>query len=133
MSRTVLSLALSLVIGGGCSKSAEPPAPSSQAQLTTKSSRDPAAARTLIAAGAVVVDVRTPEEFGAGALPGATNIPIDQFAARLAEIGTLAGGDKARPVVVYCASGARSKRAQQQLEAAGHTQVVNGGGFDELR
>ena len=46
--------------------------------------------------------------------------------------GQLVGGDKAKPVVVYCASGARSRKAQQQLEAAGYTNVVNGGGYDDL-
>ena len=87
----------------------------------------------MIAAGAVVVDVRTPAEFAEGHLPNATNIPIQEFAQRIADVNTLAGSDKARPIVVHCASGNRSSKAKQQLEAAGYTQVVNGGGLDDLR
>ena len=40
--------------------------------------------------------------------------------------------DKARPVVVYCASGARSAKATAELGAAGYSNVVNGGGLDDL-
>ncbi len=87
----------------------------------------------MISSGAVVVDVRTPDEFREGHLPQATNVPIQDFSQRLAEIDALTGGDKTKPVVVYCASGNRSGKAKQQLEAAGYTQVVNGGGFDDLR
>src|SRR5436309_228416 len=42
-------------------------------------------AREMIAAGAVVIDVRTPEEFGAGHLPSATNLPIEEFDPRLTD------------------------------------------------
>jgi phage shock protein E len=35
-------------------------------------------------------------------------------------------------VVVYCAAGRRAAKAKQQLDAAGYTNVVNGGGFDDL-
>lgn len=87
----------------------------------------------MIAAGAIVVDVRTPDEFGQGHLPQATNIPIQDFAQRITEVDALTGGDKAKSIVVYCATGKRSSKAKQQLEAAGYTGVVNGGGFDDLR
>ncbi len=86
----------------------------------------------MIAAGAVVVDVRTPDEFSEGHLPQATNIPIQDFAQRITEVDKLTGGDKTKPVVVHCAVGGRAAKAKQQLEAAGYTQVVNGGGFDDL-
>ena len=60
-------------------------------------------------------------------------IPIQDLPSRLLEVDTLAAGDKARPIVVYCAKGGRAGKAKQQLEAAGYTRVVNGGGFDDLR
>ena len=60
-------------------------------------------------------------------IPSATNIPVDEVTARVAEIDRLVGGNKAAAVVVYCASGARAADATQQLEAAGYTHVVNGG------
>jgi len=131
MSRLLLVAAV-LLAATGCSKSeAESPAPATNA--AARPSKDPDAARKLIGAGAVVVDVRTPDEFAAEHLPQATNIPVQELAQRIAEVDKLTGGDKTKPVVVHCASGNRSTKAKQQLEAAGYTQVVNGGGLDDLQ
>jgi len=120
----------------GCSKS-ESTAPAAQTSdpkpSGSKPAKDPATARKLIAEGAFVLDVRTPDEYAAGHLANAANVPIQEFAQRMAEVEKLAGADKARPVVVYCAAGGRATKAKQQLEAAGYTNVVNGGGFDDLR
>jgi len=76
-----------------------------------------ATARELVAAGAQLVDVRTPAEFGGGHIPGAKNIPVDQIAARHSEL------DPKKPVVVYCRSGGRSASAGSTLVGAGFTQV----------
>lgn len=130
MSRFAVLLTLALA---ACSKSEPPAPPPTTAGASAKPAKDPEAARKMISSGAVVVDVRTPDEFGEGHLPQATNIPIQAFAQRIAELDALTANDKAKPIVVYCASGNRSGKAKQQLEAAGYTQVVNGGGFDELR
>lgn len=64
-----------------------------------------------------VLDVRTPEEFAAGHVPGAVNIPHDQVASRLAEV------PKDKDVVVYCRSGRRSGLAIDVLEASGYSRV----------
>lgn len=121
----------------GCSKSTSEPsadkAPTTSAQPMRPSGKDPAAAKDLIAKGAVVLDVRTPGEFAEGHLPSATNIPVDQIGGRIADIDKLVGGDKSKPIVAYCASGSRSASAKRTLEAAGYTNVVNGGGFDDLQ
>jgi phage shock protein E len=93
---------------------------------------DTAAAKQLIAGGATVIDVRTSDEFTDGHLPSARNVPVDEIGARLAEIEAAAGA-KDKPIVVYCGTGARSSRARQALEAAGFTNVVNGGGYRALR
>jgi phage shock protein E len=77
-----------------------------------------AEARTLVKSGAAIVDVRTPEEFADGHIEGARNIPLSDLTARVAEVGA-----KTKPVVVYCFSGARSRRAAQLLRDAGYTQV----------
>lgn len=61
----------------------------------------------------LLLDVRTPEEFAQGHLPGAVLIPHDQLAARLDEI------DRDRWVLVYCRSGKRAGTAQDILEDAG--------------
>jgi phage shock protein E len=87
-----------------------------------------AIAKRKIAAGALVVDVRTDSEFKTGHLPGALNIPVDEVEARIAEFG-----DKSKPVVVYCRSGNRSGRAKTMLEKAGYTDVTNGGGYTGLK
>jgi rhodanese-related sulfurtransferase len=72
----------------------------------------------------LVVDVRTPEEFQAGAYPNAINIPLDELYARIDELG-----GKSREITLYCASGARSAYAQRGLQQAGFTNVSNGGGL----
>ena len=89
--------------------------------------------KELIAAGALVIDVRTQDEWNGGHLPMAKHLPVDQVGARVDDVEAWAGGDKAKPIVVYCASGMRSGRAKSVLTAAGFTNVVNGGGYGALR
>jgi phage shock protein E len=123
-----------------CSKSEpapQPPTAPETADVAAKSApapaKDPAAARQAIAAGALVIDVRTAEEYGAGHVTNAVNIPVDGFADRLSQVAQLAANDKAKAIVVYCAAGKRAARAKQMLDGAGYTHVVNGGGYDDLR
>ncbi len=75
----------------------------------------------LRASGAVFVDVRTPGEFASGNRPGSINIPLDAIAARAGEL------DKEKPVVLCCASGARSGAAAGILKAMGFRNVTNAG------
>ncbi len=77
-------------------------------------------ARRRVEAGATLVDVRTPEEFAAGHLPGAVNIPVGALEERLGELGP-----PATPLVVYCRSGARSGRAERLLKARGFQDVFD--------
>jgi rhodanese-related sulfurtransferase len=113
---------------GACSRSDSPPAPT-----TASTTKDPAAARKLVAAGAVVIDVRTAEEYAEAHLPQAINISVQDLPNRMPEVDKLVAGDKARPIVVYCGSGARSAKAKVLLDGAGYSTVVNGGGLDDLR
>jgi phage shock protein E len=83
--------------------------------------------KDMIAAGAKVIDVRTPGEFAEEAYPGAVNIPLNTVADRLNELGP-----KDKPIVLYCASGARSAAAARVLKKAGFTDVVNAGGLDDM-
>jgi phage shock protein E len=64
-----------------------------------------------------VLDVRAPEEFVTGHLPGAVNIPYDQVAARLAEV------PKDKDVVLYCRSGRRAAMAAEVLAANGYSRL----------
>lgn len=77
-----------------------------------------------VAAAAVLVDVRTPEEFSEGHLAGAVNVPLQtpDFASAVA---ALTSG----PVDVYCRSGNRSAQAVEALAAAG-VSARDLGGFD---
>jgi rhodanese-related sulfurtransferase len=61
----------------------------------------------------LLLDVRSPEEFAAGHVPGAVNIPHDQVGKRLSEI------DGKRWVLVYCQSGRRASMAEGVLAGAG--------------
>jgi rhodanese-related sulfurtransferase len=70
-------------------------------------------------AEALILDVRSPEEFAQGHVPGARNIPHDQLEARLAELGS----DRGRNLVVYCESGRRAGIAEGTLLAAGFSAV----------
>lgn len=80
----------------------------------------PAEARKLVAEGARLVDVRSPGEFSSGHIDGALNIPVGEVGARAGEIGP-----KERPVVLYCASGARSAMAARVLKSKGFANVRN--------
>jgi molybdopterin/thiamine biosynthesis adenylyltransferase/rhodanese-related sulfurtransferase len=87
---------------------------------------DAAGAAERIDQGALALDVREPDEFEEGALPGAIHIPRGhleaQVEARLA--------DKSQPVVVYCAGGVRSAFAARTLQELGYADVVSmAGGF----
>lgn len=86
----------------------------------------PAELKERLAGGAVVVDVRSPGEFRGGAYPGAKNIPLQDLAGRMGEL------PKNKPIVVYCASGARSASAAGMLKSAGYEQVHNAGGLSRM-
>ncbi|QYJ79987.1 rhodanese-like domain-containing protein [Shewanella acanthi] len=90
--------------------------------------QDPAIAWQMIDKGAMVLDVRTPEEFAEGHLANAVNIPYEIVADEFAKRGI----DKDTPVVVYCRSGRRSGIAIEALSAAGYNQTYNGGGYEQL-
>lgn len=77
----------------------------------------------LVAAGAVVIDVREPSEFAQGSVPGARNIPLGELASRLADI------PKDATIACLCRSGARSGRAQDFLREQGYDAVNLTGGM----
>lgn len=70
--------------------------------------------------GAILLDVRTPQEFAAGHLDGAINVPVDRVADRIASVAK-----PDQPIVVYCRSGARSGAATRALRARGYGQVLD--------
>ena len=64
-----------------------------------------------------VLDVRSPEEYASGHVPGAVNIPYDQIASRIAEV------PKDKDVVLYCKSGRRAGIAAEVLAGQGYTRL----------
>jgi rhodanese-related sulfurtransferase len=125
--KTLLAFVAALCLGA-CFRSELPP----RTQTPAPTNKDPAAARELVAAGAVVIDVRTADEYAEAHLSHAINIPVQELPDRIAEIETLVAGDRTRPIVVYCAAGSRAAKAKAQLDAAGYSNVVNGGGLGDL-
>ena len=79
-----------------------------------------------IEAGAIVLDVREPDEYDQGALPGAIHIPRGHLESQV-ESRLL---DKDAEVVIYCAGGVRSAFAAKTLQELGYTDVASmAGGF----
>ena len=83
---------------------------------------------TEIAPGAVIIDVRTPEEFTSGHYPGAINIPYD----RIVEGLSARSIPRDTALVLYCRSGNRSGKALVTLKAAGFSQLQNAGDLTTL-
>jgi phage shock protein E len=92
-----------------------------------------ASPKQAIAEAALVLDVRTADEFASGHLPEAVNIPVDEVEARVEEIAAKVGGDRTKPIAIYCASGNRAGKAESMLEKAGFTKVTNAGGYASLK
>jgi len=93
---------------------------------------DPAVAEKawpMIENGALLIDVRSKEEFEGGHIDGALNIPWDKTDALKFAIGD----DKQRQVVFYCRSGNRAGKAEASMEALGYTMIFNATGFSALR
>ena len=76
----------------------------------------------------VWIDVRSAEEFNAGHLQDAVNIPHDKIIARIQAVSP----DKNAPVNLYCRSGRRAEAALNELKNAGYTNVTNHGGYEDL-
>lgn len=74
-----------------------------------------------------VVDVRTPEEFAEGHVPGSVNMPLQELPKRINEFHAME-----RPVVLCCRSGARSGQALAYLKSQGLSGIENGGGWLEV-
>lgn len=73
----------------------------------------------------ILLDVRRADEFEAGHIPGAVNIPNEEIGTE--EIPSLT--DKAQTIYIYCRSGNRSKQAADKLLALGYTNLIEFGGI----
>lgn len=84
--------------------------------------------KELMANGAKVIDVRTPQEFNSGHIKGAINIPLDHLDQNVKKIEAYK-----KPLIMCCASGMRSGRATSFLKSKGFTEVYNGGSWVSLK
>lgn len=73
------------------------------------------------------LDVRSPDEFAAGHMPGALNVPIDELRDRLGEL------PKERPIAAYCQVGQRGYLATRLLRQSGYEAFNIGGGYKTYR
>jgi rhodanese-related sulfurtransferase len=81
----------------------------------------------LIEQGAIVVDVRTPAEFKDGHVKGSMNLPLQTLGSQMNKL------KKDQVIITCCRSGSRSGMARRQLQAAGFTQVYNGGPWNAIK
>lgn len=86
-------------------------------------------ARQHLASGALVIDVRSPEEFAGGNVRGAVNIPLGELKASISSRVK----DKHQVLLVHCLSGGRSGIAAQQLKGLGYAQVFNLGSLGRAK
>ena len=77
---------------------------------------------------AILLDVRTPEEYRGGHVPGSRNLPLQQI-----EKITAIAEKKETPLFVYCQSGARSRQAVSLLQRMGYENVNDIGGMAAYR
>ena len=82
----------------------------------------------LVKQGAMILDVRTKNEYAGGHIKGSVNIPLDTLSNNLSKFK-----DKSKPVITCCASGMRSAAAKNILKSNGFTEVYNGGGWSSLQ
>lgn len=130
-------LALGLGVGAGCgeepvpdgSARAAPPEPARAAEPVGGAAGAVAEAAPGAESGVVYVDVRSPQEYAAGHVEGAINIPHTELAWRWRELEE----HQDDPVVLYCRTGRRSGIAYDILREQGFRQLENGGGLTDLQ
>ena len=76
---------------------------------------------------AVLIDVRSAEEFNSGHIAGAVNIPHTMIAEKISSVAK----DKSTPLYIYCRSGRRVGIAMEILKNSGYSTMFNLGGMEE--
>ena len=117
--KMLLPFILSFMLLSACS------APSNSKGSYRQISMDEAVAMMRDEKNYIILDVRRPDEYAEGHIPGAINIPNEEIGT--GEIATLP--DKSQLILVYCRSGRRSKEAAGKLAKLGYTSIVEFGGI----
>ena len=82
--------------------------------------------KQIIEKGALIIDVRTPEEYKEGHIQGSLSIPLNEIEDSLSWL------QKEVPTVLVCASGSRSAQALEILKNNGFEKIYNGGAWNSL-
>jgi rhodanese-related sulfurtransferase len=82
--------------------------------------------KSTIAKGALIIDVRTKEEYKEGHIDGSLNIPLNEIEKAMSWLM------KDVPIILVCASGSRSAFAKNLLDENGYEKVYNGGSWDDF-
>ncbi len=117
--KTILLFILSLTLMSSCG------APGGSSNSYRQISMDEAVTMMRDEKNYIILDVRRPDEYAQGHIPGAINVPNEEIGT--AEIAALP--DKSQLILVYCRSGKRSKEASEKLVGLGYTNIVEFGGI----
>ena len=117
--RRLLPFILSMMLLSSCS------APGDSANSYRQVSMDEAVKMMKNEKNYIILDVRRPDEYAEGHIPGAINLPNEEIGA--SEISELP--DKTQLILVYCRSGRRSNEASEKLVKLGYTNIVEFGGI----
>ena len=118
--KKLLPILLSALMFTGCAGTSN-----NQTNTYRQISMDEAVTMMAEESGYIILDVRRPDEFAAGHIPNAINVPNETIGT--AEIPELP--DKDQLIMVYCRSGRRSKEAAEKLVKLGYTNIVEFGGI----
>lgn len=117
--KKLIPILLSTLLFTGCASS------NNQANTYRSITMDDAVNMMAQETGYIILDVRRPDEFAAGHIPNAINVPNETIGT--AEIPELPNKDQL--IMVYCRSGRRSKEASEKLVKLGYTNIVEFGGI----
>lgn len=118
--KKLIPILLSALMFTGCSGTSN-----SQTNTYRQITMDEAVTMMAQETGYIILDVRRPDEFAAGHIPNAINVPNETIGTD--EIAELP--DKDQLIMVYCRSGRRSKEASEKLVKLGYTNIVECGGI----
>ena len=118
--KKLIPILLSALMFAGCSGTSN-----SQTNTYRSITMDETVTMMAQESGYITLDVRRPDEFAAGHIPGAINVANETIGT--AEIPELP--DKDQLIMVYCRSGRRSKEASEKLVKLGYTNIVEFGGI----
>ena len=118
--KKLIPILLSALMFTGCTGTSD-----NQTNTYRQISMDEAVTMMAQESGYIILDVRRPDEFAAGHIPNAINVPNETIGT--AEILELP--DKNQLIMVYCRSGRRSKEASEKLVKLGYTNIVEFGGI----